>query len=262
VTAAKVTLSVAVMAHPSRRRWVDPLLADLGGAVEVVWDRRNDRWDTGRRALLAHDSHATHHLVVQDDAIVCRDLPAGAAAAAAGKAADRPVCLYTGRVRPHPAKVARAVARARAAGLTFIEMGGPWWGVAIVLPTGHIPHVVRHGDLATRIANYDRKISDWYRRQHLACWYTVPSLVDHRPVLHNPSLIAGRDGNRRAHGFLGCGRSASEVVWSDLAMPASGTTPGTVAFASRTTRRVVELAPDDPRVEVWAGKPHVWEQIT
>ena len=70
-------LSVAVMAHPKRADLIPALCDSIDADVPVVWDERNDRWDTGRRALLAFDPAATHHLVVQDDALVCRDLVAG-----------------------------------------------------------------------------------------------------------------------------------------------------------------------------------------
>lgn len=204
-------LSVAIMGHPSRRRFIEGLSEELPEA-EVVLDRRDDRWETGRRALLAFDPDADFHLVVQDDAILCRDLPAGALAAAEA-AGERPVALYTGRARPRRHTVARAVRRARASGSPWLAMEGPLWGVAIVLPTVHIPELVQWCD-ANPVPNYDRRIASFYERTGIECWYTLPSLVDHRPVAENPSLIAGRTGNRRAHWFIGSERSAAELDFS------------------------------------------------
>lgn len=204
-------LSVAVMAHPSRAAFVEELTPQLPGA-EVVWDERNDRWDTGRRSLLAYDSRASHHVVVQDDAILCTDFLAGVEAAVAFSG-ENPVGLYTGRVRPHQATITPAVKGALAAGAPFLVAPGPYWGVALAIPTAHIDELVAWGDENPQIKNYDRRIGAWYDRvKSLECWYTVPSLVDHRPVKENPSLVKGRIGNRRAHRF--CRGSALDVDWA------------------------------------------------
>lgn len=200
------------MAHPSRRRFVDELLEQLGD-VPVIWDREGDRWETGSRALRAHvETGATWGLTIQDDAILGRDcIPA--AAKAAEVAGERPVSLYTGKSRPHQNIVSPAVKRAQRTGSPWLAMEGPWWGVGIVLPTAHIPELCEWGDAHPRIRNYDLRISRWYEQQGIDCWYTVPSLVDHREVGENPSLISGRTGNRQAHTFIG-ERSALEIDWS------------------------------------------------
>lgn len=206
-------LSVALMGHKRRQRFIDELVPQLPG-VEVVLDRENDRWETGRRSLLAFDPAARWHLIVQDDAILSRDLiPACEVVAEA--AGERPVALYTGKVRPHQHTVQPAYRRARRTGSPWLAMEGPWWGVAIILPTAHIPDIVEWADDYPQIKNFDRRIAAWY--EHVAgidCWYTVPSLVDHRCVDENPSLIKGRTGNRKAHWFIGEDRSGLEVDWS------------------------------------------------
>ncbi|SFD14356.1 hypothetical protein [Streptomyces aidingensis] len=235
-----VSLSVAVMAHPKRRHFVAELTAALDVEAPVVWDERNDRWDTGRRSLLAHDPQASHHLVVQDDAVVCRDL-AAAAARAAEAAGERPVALYTGRVRPYRARVAQAIEGARAAGATWLEMEGPWWGVALVIPTAHIPDLVAWGDGRPDVPNYDKRIARWYGHQGIACWYSIPSLVDHRSVAENPSLVPGRTGDRHAHCFIGHGSSGLDVEWSTWAFRA--------AQEERDLRRQVREARRDQKIQ-------------
>lgn len=205
-------LSVTIMAHPSRAHFVDGLAEQLPMA-EIVWDQQNDRWHTGSRALLANDPAADFHLVVQDDVILGRDLVAGATAAAAATDGERPIALYTGKVKPSRRIVTPAVKKARAAGSPWIAMWGPWWGPGIILPTAHIRDLVKWGNDHPEIENYDRRIARWYERQQIRCWYTVPSLVDHRPVDENPSLIEGRTASRQAHYFIG-ERSALEIDWS------------------------------------------------
>lgn len=214
-----MAVSVAVMAHPRRRDLVQKLVQKLGSPTEVVWDRRNEEWDTGRRALLAYNPSATHHLIVQDDALVCQDLVAAATQAAAS-AGERPVSFYTGRVRPHTLLVNKAWADATKAEATWLQMPGPWWGVALMLPTAHISDLVTFADRARHIQDYDRKIARWYYRAEIACWYSVPSLVDHRPDHETPTLLPGHTADRRAHRFIGCDVSGLDVQWQSTAFTA------------------------------------------
>lgn len=210
-------MSAAVMAHPRRSHLVRQLVSKLDVRAEVVWDRIGVEWDTGRRALLAFSATATHHLVVQDDAVVCRDL-VRAAVAAAAVAGERPVSFYTGRVRPFGRLVERASAEAVAAGATWMQMPGPWWGVALMLPTSHIPELVAWADRrGQHIADYDKRIARWYVRQGIACWYSVPSLVNHRPEYESPSLLPGHAADRTAHQFIGQSVSGTVVQWQETA---------------------------------------------
>ena len=201
------------MAHPKRAGWVPQLADAIAADVQVVWDRHNDRWDTGRRSLLAYNKDATHHLVVQDDALVCEDLTK-AVTGLVDHTGDHPVSLYMGRLKKPHTKMAVAYHRSVQKQWSFVAAAGPFWGVAILLPVAHIERVVAHGD-GLNIPNYDLRIADWYRRQKLLCWYTVPSLVQHRNGTSNPSLIPNRTGkNRYAHHYIGGGNSALSVDWS------------------------------------------------
>jgi len=208
-------ISVAIMAHRKREQWIPGLVDAIDADVQVVWDRQNDRWDTGRRSLLAYDPAASHHLVVQDDALVCRDLVAGLEQAVL-HTGDHPLGLYMGMVRPSTAKVSRRIEDARIVGSRWVKMEGPWWGVAIVIPTGHIDQLVEWADRRSDIENYDKRISRWYRTvTGIDCWYPFPSLVEHRHGDDNPSLVPGRTAtNRRAYLFIGQDTSALDIDWS------------------------------------------------
>lgn len=204
------TLSTVIMAHPRRSEQVAWLRGRLDCDPPVVWDRHNDRWDTGRRALLAYDPAASHHLVVQDDAMPCRDLTAGLLAALPHVPADACVSLYAGKPRPKRQTVGRAVRHARTHGHAWARFRGPWWGLALVLPTAHIPRLVEWCDPRPE-SNYDTRIGAFYRGRD--CWYTMPSLVEHRG--DEPSLVPGRTSqNRFAFWFVGHDVSALTVDWS------------------------------------------------
>jgi len=207
-------VSVGIMAHRRREHFVERLVAQMPGA-DVTWDEREDRWDTGRRAMLAYDPAAAWRLVVQDDALLCRDFLPGVEKALACVPPDNPVSFYAGRVRPAAAFVAEMCDAAVREGRSWFAMKGPWWGVAIAIPTKHIPAMVEWCDQRSDIANYDRRISRYFESAGLDCWYSVPSLVDHRIGSENPSLIPHRSSsdNRVAYRFIG-DASPLDVNWA------------------------------------------------
>lgn len=192
-------LSVAIMAHPSRERYIPALRRRLPGA-EVVWDEKNDRWDTGRRSIMAHDPDAKRHLIVQDDAILSKRFLAGVREALEHVPEDSPASFYLGKTMPHGPYVDRALRQAE--GKSWLAMRGPWWGVAIALPVHQIQPMVEYCDLLD-IPNYDRRMSRYFEDHGIECWYSLPSLVDHRVGEENPSLVHGRGATagRVAHSF-------------------------------------------------------------
>lgn len=204
-------LSAAIMGHPKRAGFIEDLKKELPG-VPVVLDTKNDRWDTGARSLMSYASDATHHLVVQDDAVLCQDFIEGCERVAQS-AGDLPVCLYIGQVRPHARTVVPAVAHVRDSGKAWLSMAGPWWGVAVIIPTRYIPKLCEWGATRKHIVNYDKRMARWFYLQKIDCLYTVPSLVDHRSEDENPSLVNGRRGDRRAQYFIG-DRSPLDIDWS------------------------------------------------
>lgn len=214
-----ISLSVAMMAHPKRRDAAQQILTELGQEIPIVWDEINNRWDTGRRSMLAYDPGCTHHLVIQDDVIVCRDLIAGVRRALEYVPDDAPLCGYVGRVRPQKEATFRAAQEAFRVGASFVTMHTLNWGPLIVVPTGCIPEMISYCD-PLPVPNYDKRLSRyWELSRKVRVWYAWPNLVDHRD---GPSLVPGRIGTDRsqnkscrvAHNFLGEDRSALEVDWS------------------------------------------------
>ena len=210
-----MTVSVAVMAHPSRRAMVDELLEQLDRPAEVVWDRVNDRHDTGLRCLEAFDAQASHHLVIQDDVVPCRDLVAGTEQALEAVPAGCPLSLYVGRVRPFARAVERAVATAE--GASFITMKGAYWGPALVFPTDTLPELIDWFS-ASAVTNYDRRCSRFYEACKVRCWYTWPSLVEHRG---DESLVWKNTIHRRA--YRAHTGSGLDVDWSGDVIHMRGT---------------------------------------
>lgn len=210
------SLSCAVMAHPKREGMVAELLTMLDRPVPVVWDEIQDRHDTGIRAMTAYDPACTHHLVIQDDVLPCPDLVAGAERALKYVPQDVPVSLYVGKVRPFGRAVTAATAAA-GSDASWITMAGIYWGPAVIVPT-HLIDDMAAWYRRSAVTNYDRRMSTWFQKRRVLCWYSWPSLVDHRG---DESLVNGHGPGRHAHRFHP--GSALEVDWSGPVVDMGGT---------------------------------------
>ncbi len=193
-------LSISIMAHPSRKEWVEGLVASLGN-VPVSWDYGDGVWANCRRAWQMHDPEAIWHLVLQDDAILCRDFRRMAerflvANAPLGCA----VSFYFGRTRMDPEEIERAERDG--------EIVREWlrWGLAVCLPVGVIPAMIESGDKDSNLGSDgkaypdDTRIARFLKRMGMPVVYPIPSLVDHR---EGESLVGDPGRGRRAWRFLG-----------------------------------------------------------
>ena len=205
-------VSVVIMAHPKRRAWAEGLAEIMG--CPVVWDEGKGMWDTGRRALLAGvAAGGTHHLVLQDDTIPSD----GLAGLLETLRRPGPTSLYAGASQHTTPAVAACVAR----GVPWFRYAGLVWGPAVMQPVEHLEPLVAHGDIISS-RSYDQRLTAYWRRRKVACWYTVPSLVEHRHG-GNPSLKGGPDGRRAITFGSGVGVDwdieavvADKDLWSPL----------------------------------------------
>lgn len=194
------TVSVAIMAHPSRAAYVAELQGKLDRPATVVWDEKQDRIDTGTRALLAGSPDATHHMVIQDDAIPLKDLVAGVEKILNNPrfSKDIPLCLYAGNVGTFTRHFNR---QWKSSPFSWLLMQGMNWGVAVVIPRLELVPLVNFMlKPERREPQYDLRISRYFEFRRIKVWYPIPSLVDHR---HGPSLLEGHGEGRHAWKFLG-----------------------------------------------------------
>lgn len=203
------------MAHPRRAHFVEQLQEQLPEAV-VAWDAGdNNRWNTGRRALMSFDPDATHHVVTQDDSVLCPDFMAGIAEITR-HVTSNPISLYIGKTRPFGQQVRKVAKAAQTKRIKWVVLDELYWGVGVVIPVPLIKEMVGWHDIANiRIPNYDSKMSYYFRQQGIRTYYTQPSLVNHRDAADgNPSLVPGRFAKgRTAHNFIG-DTSPLEIDWA------------------------------------------------
>lgn len=193
-----MSVSFTIMAHPARGLFVKNLMREIPSA-EVCWAEDDIEWNTGRASWELHDPHSDWHVVVQDDALVCKEFEATVTKALAA-CPEGPVSLYAGKPFPEADRVGQSIARAKAAGKHWFTMQGPVWGVCIAAPTKMIGDLLEHAE-GNGVDPYDLKLATTFGRWGMPCWYSVPSLVDHRI---SPSMVNNlKVLDRQAHEWIG-----------------------------------------------------------
>lgn len=172
-------ITATVMAHPKRKQQAEKLLSELKMysfmEVSIVYDEINEEWHTGKRALEAGIGKGKWHVVIQDDAVLTPQFYENLVASIKALNYSTLISLYTGTARPIPQRVKAAV-DAMPDG-SFLRAYQLYWGVGIVIPTTHIAPMLEF--IEDVELQYDNKIGEFYCRQGLPVYYTVPSLVDH-----------------------------------------------------------------------------------
>lgn len=195
-------ISIAVMTHPKRMVEAASLMTELLEYpfcdYRLITDADNSEWKTGKRALQVGIGMGEWHVVIQDDAILTPNFYENIERAIIALDQKTLISLYTGTSRPIPQRVAAAVkAMPDGSFLRFMQL---MWGVGIAIPTSHIAPMlefVEDVDL-----QYDNKIGEFYCRQGMPVYYTVPSLVDHNDDMDSLLPGHGRAINheaRKAH---------------------------------------------------------------
>lgn len=155
------------MAHPERKEWAKDLSQKL--QVPIVYDRKNDIWDTCRRAWLAIDKNAEYGLVLQDDAILCTDFRKHAEAVLQE---DFVYSLYAGNL------LSNRIRMAERKGRDYVITEMVYNEVALCMRTEHIGAMIQYCD--EREATTDQEIGRWAKLNRIKIYHPLPSLVDHR----------------------------------------------------------------------------------
>lgn len=195
---------ITIMAHPARTRQVAELAGTLG-SCSIVEDTDGDVWSTGRAALL-HNNRNRWSVVIQDDSIVGKRFTRhlfDILCAVEDMGHEGPVSLYMGRQRTRPPfQMSHIGDLARRYGASFARFSGPWWGQAIAVPTVMVKDAVAYGDSHPELRQYDWRITHFFGSIGVDCLYTLPSIVEHRTGVDEPSLLGhGSSKSRRALWF-------------------------------------------------------------
>lgn len=179
--------------------------------VQVVEDPggpKPDTWRTHRACLEAMPAEATHLIVVQDDAIPCRDFATRAWGALTLKP-DAIVVFFT----PGFPFMLRRFEQHRRKGDVFAVLPPAAFTpvVALAYPRAHVDGLLSHTDPALwspakrqRLGTADDAILAGYvRSNRITVLATLPCLVDHRDDVASISKPSHRSGaHRRAVCFI------------------------------------------------------------
>lgn len=164
----KKKLSIVVMMHPSREKYI-PYLKKMLGDIPFVMDRKNNIWDTCRRAWLAHDFACEYGIIIQDDAIICNDFRKRAELFLTG---DFIYSFYAGKF------LAGRILDAERKKLDHVISPMIYNEIALCMKTSRIKDMVNFCDELD--AQTDQDIVKYARKQGLQIFYTIPSLINHR----------------------------------------------------------------------------------
>lgn len=237
-------LSASIMGHPDRGQQIADLLIALGDLnVPISLDAEGapsgnaDRvWRNARAAWLMHDPQADWHVLIQDDALVCRDLLAGLEAALEHVPGEHAIVSgYLGGGRRVPPRWASMAEKADAAGAAWVRAQKLMWGVCIAVPVRYIDEMIRFADRRAGVPD-DMRVAGWVSRTQREVWYPWPSLVDHRDV---PSLTKHHAPDRRA--IRHHSGSAMEIDWSGPVVTDPALLRRTSARSGPSNRRLPTL---------------------
>jgi hypothetical protein len=147
-----------------------------------------------------------------------------------------------------------------------VQAGHPFWysnaavsAVGLMLPVRDIPAMLEYGDSFNTIHD-DLKVRNFYRSQGRKLMFPIPSLLQHRNVDVNPSLVPGNDGrwaDRSSSTFIGEDKSGLSVNWS-------GVRPGQarpiVQFRNMRTGESITVPKGSKAAAMLSRRPH-WEQV-
>lgn len=182
------------MAHPSRAKWAEELSKQL--KAKIVWDQKNDVWDTCKRAWQAHEMTADWAITIQDDAIVAKDFRKRSKEHLK-RASDLgcAVQFYAGSGR-----LDTQFAQSYPQGYYVDEFLS--WGVAIAIKPALIPPMIRFGNSYPAWQD-DIKIKYFLKSRRIKTYYPLPCLVDHRRMAENATLTGCKDSDRYSNYYKG-----------------------------------------------------------
>lgn len=252
-----IRLSGAIMAHEKRRLWAEQLSVETG--LPIVWDRISSVWDTASRAWRAHDPEATHHVVIQDDAVLCRDFLPTVERFLQAIPYGTPAVLSVIDYRLHSQE--RHYTQAVAAGSRIWRSFASVHAVGMVLPVADIEEALQYGDTFEKMLHDDWRMKAYYQRRGIKFAFPIPSLLQHRHADENPTLLAGHDdkyGDRTSSNFIGADVSGLTIDWTQPNEDDQMTVR--IAYINRKTGSKVAVAANS-KAAVHFDKRPLWRRL-
>jgi hypothetical protein len=167
--------SICILHHPKREKYI-PYLKERLGDVKIFTDNGQGFLKNCQETWASYDKEALWHLVIEDDAIICKDFY---------KELDR--ILIDENVVYN----------------LFYENDNVFGGVAICIPVKYIDGLLDYSENGYNkkvfYHPWDVLIKMYCEKNNIKKEFVIPSLVDHRQV---DSLVGNKLG-RKAKNFIG-----------------------------------------------------------
>lgn len=184
------------MAHPSRKHFFEDLSKKLDHPLFVV-DEGRGLIANCRRSWEVHNPQADFHVVIQDDAIVCKNFKEIATGFISRMEAERIAANQLPYAYNFFTIESTQVKLTEWKGYAIDERNRG--GVAICLPTNQIESMLEYYDTLTD-KHDDYRIGQWLKANNIKVCYPIPSLIDHDD--NNPSLCSHPKLMRKAYKFV------------------------------------------------------------
>ena len=210
-----MSLSVSVMHVPdvaARRASLTTLLRALGRSheIQIVKDvKRQGVWPTARKAWMGAGMRGeTHHLLIQDDALPCRDLIA-TCELFIDLAPNAPFCLFD---------MSKATKEAVASGTNWVSRGSLSSSLGLLMPVSLARAAIDWADycVTPTLVHDDVRFSMYFQAIGRLVLLPAPSLVEHvgdESLVGNPRFLPGRK-ERKASLFIGADVSGLSIDWA------------------------------------------------
>jgi hypothetical protein len=205
--------------HPSRSELVKRLTCDLPDARLIVSDETPPNpWGGYMKCLASVRRGYSHVCIIQDDAVVCRNLPRAVELIAAAEP-HVPIVLYLGMLPPNKLPALKAGKE----GKRFVDLLPSSFMpvVAVLWPAGLAAEFLawsgnpellrRRNGLSVNERSDDAMAGRWMRQTRQRVVATIPSLVEHPDDA--PSTIGRNPGGRTALFWHGVEWDALSVEW-------------------------------------------------
>ncbi len=184
------SISVTIMAHKNRAYRIPYLRSMLGDALASIDDGSLGIYKNSKQSWLMHDFRSEFHLVIQDDAVVCRNfydqLSGVLKKATYMKSIDTVFCLYFRLKKDLQKKVfvdfnEKAINGAKEG--FFIDKNLRY-GLALMVPTVLIKKMIFEADKLEHLGNHDdTRYSTFFSKNDIKVFYPLPSIVDQAPEI-------------------------------------------------------------------------------
>lgn len=198
-------VSFAIMAVRARSDNVERTLRALNVRVPVLYDDEGlGCWNNASRAFKAIQSGATHHVVMQDDIILCKNFV--------------PTVTHLCELRPNSImslfSMRKSTREAVERDIRWVEAKYGVWGQAIVMPVSLIPRMFRWVEqhVSSDWYSEDARISLWMEHHKIPGYVPAPNIVEHvdgKSMLGHSTPLA-----RKSRLFIGENTDGLSVDWT------------------------------------------------